>query len=41
MTVGIVELTSDLKPQSRDPDYNPNFSESEDEPCGRLQVMQV
>jgi len=35
MTVTIFELTSELRPQAHDPDYNPNqFSESEDEPYG-------
>ena len=38
MTVTIFELTSELRPQARDPDYNPNqFSESEDEPYGKSQ----
>jgi hypothetical protein len=37
MTVTIFELTSDLRPQTHDPNYNPNqFSESEDEPFGTL-----
>jgi len=37
MTVTIFELTSELRPQAHDPDYNPNqFSESEDEPYGEF-----
>ena len=42
MTVTIYELTSELRPQTHDPDYNPNqFSEGEDEPYGELLVRAV